>query len=35
MRPELAEIAGMNEYWDLADDLAGRPRRGNVRSDDQ
>jgi methylisocitrate lyase len=35
MRPELAEIAGMTEYWDLADDLAGRPRRGSTRSDGQ
>lgn len=35
MRPELADIAGMTDYWDLADDLAGRPRRGNVRSDGQ
>jgi methylisocitrate lyase len=35
MRPELAEIAGMTDYWDLADDLAGRPRRGAVRSDEQ
>ena len=35
MRPELAEIAGMGDYWDLSDDLAGRPRRGSVRSDGQ
>lgn len=35
MRPELAEIAGMTEYWDLADDLAGQSRRGAARSDGQ
>ncbi len=35
MRPELAEIAGMTEYWNLADDLADRPRRGAARSDGQ
>lgn len=35
MRPELAEIAGMTDYWDLADDLAGQPRRGPARSDGQ
>lgn len=35
MRPELAEIAGMTDYWNLADDLAGRPRRGSARSDGQ
>lgn len=35
MRPELAEIAGMNQYWDLADDLAGAPRRDGERSDGQ
>ncbi len=35
MRPEIAELAGMADYWDLADDLAGRPRRGRARSDGQ
>lgn len=33
MRRELAEIAGMDVYWDIDDDLAGRPRRGGKRSD--
>lgn len=32
MRRELAEIAGMDVYWDIDDDLAGRPRRGGERS---
>ncbi len=31
MRRELAEIAGMETYWDIEDDLAGRPRRGGER----
>ncbi|NML91866.1 MULTISPECIES: isocitrate lyase/PEP mutase family protein [unclassified Sphingobium] len=31
MRRELAEIAGMETYWNIADDLAGRPRRGGTR----
>lgn len=31
MRGELAEIAGMGRYWDIEDDLAGRPRRGGKR----
>lgn len=31
MRRELAEIAGLGTYWDIADDLAGRPRRGGER----
>ena len=31
MRRELAEIAGLETYWDIADDLAGRPRRGGER----
>jgi len=31
MRRELAEIAGMEVYWDIEDDLAGRPRRGGER----
>ncbi|WP_188772714.1 isocitrate lyase/PEP mutase family protein [Novosphingobium endophyticum] len=35
MRPELAEIAGMTDYWNLADDLAGQPRRGATRSNGQ
>ncbi|WP_082826040.1 isocitrate lyase/PEP mutase family protein [Croceicoccus estronivorus] len=35
MRTELAEIAGMADYWDLEDDLAGKPRRGSARSDGQ
>ena len=32
MRRELAEIAGMETYWDIEDDLAGQPRRGGARS---
>ena len=32
MRRQLAEIAGMETYWNIADDLAGRPRRGGERT---
>ena len=31
MRGELAEIAGMDTYWDIEDDLAGVERRGGAR----
>lgn len=33
MRRQLAEIAGLELYWDLEDDLAERPRRGGERTE--
>jgi methylisocitrate lyase len=33
MRRRLAEIAGLETYWNIEDDLAGRPRRGGERTD--